>query len=110
MVRKLDRLQEQFMKALEEAPLHSTLGRWMTEHREEFEALLREGRPDWGAIADQFAKAGLRDEAQHRPTAGSAERTWRVVRAAAAAPSSSSAPTPKWRGHPAGQRKQRADA
>jgi hypothetical protein len=87
MARKLDRLQEQFMKALEEAPLHSTLGRWMTQHREEFEALLREGKPDWAKMAEQFDKAGLRDEADRRPTPGSAERTWRVVRAAAAAPS-----------------------
>jgi hypothetical protein len=83
MVRKLDRLQEQFMKALEEAPLHSTLGRWMIEHRDELEALFRKGKPDWAAIAEHFDRAGLRDEADRRPTAGATERTWRLVRAAA---------------------------
>ncbi|HYI81754.1 MAG TPA: hypothetical protein VEX11_00925 [Acetobacteraceae bacterium] len=64
------------MKALEEAPLHSTLGRWMTEHRTKMEKLLEEGDPDWSKMAEAFDKAGLRDEAEHRPTAGSVERTW----------------------------------
>ena len=75
------------MKALEEAPLRSTLGRWMARHLDEMEALLREGEPDWAAMGDVFVKAGLLDEAERRPTAGSAERTWRAVEAVAAAPS-----------------------
>ena len=96
------------MRALEEAPLHSTLGPWMTAHRDEMEELFREGRPDWAAMAEHFGKAGLLDEAERKPTAGSAERTWRVVQAATAAPSSDV--TPKWRGYPAGQRKPRVSA
>jgi len=114
MARKLDRLQEQFMQALEEAPLHSTLGKWMTERREALEALFREGKPDWTAMAEHFDKAGLRDEAEYRPTAGSAERTWRVVRAAAASSSSETAATAsarlKFRGYPAGQRPRRVSS
>jgi len=96
------------MKSLEEAPLHSTLGRWMIQHREELEAMFRQGKPDWTAMAEHFGKAGLRDEAEHKPTAGSAERTWRVVQASGAVPSS--AVTPKWRGYPAEQRKPRVGA
>ena len=61
--------------------------------------------PDWAAMAEHFGKAGLLDEAERKPTAGSAERTWRVVLAAAASPSSTTTPPPKWRGYPAGQRK-----
>jgi hypothetical protein len=57
-------------------------------------------------MAEHFAKAGLLDEADRKPTAGSAERTWRIVCAAAAAPRL--AVTPTWRGYPARQRKQRA--
>jgi hypothetical protein len=31
-------------------------------------------------MSEVFAKAGLRDEADRRPTAESAERAWRMVR------------------------------
>jgi hypothetical protein len=75
-----DKLQERFRQALEEAPLHSTLGLWMREHRKELQRLFRQGEPDWERMAEIFAKAGLRDEADRRPTAESAERTWRTVR------------------------------
>jgi hypothetical protein len=108
MCRKLDRLHENLRRALEEAPLHSTLGRWMARHREELEALFREGEPDWATMAEAFGKAGLRDESDRRPTAESTAHTWRMVRAAAAAPSPDA--QPKWRGHPAGQRRPRAGA
>jgi hypothetical protein len=76
---KLDPLQERFRQAIEEAPLYSLLGQWLTEHREEFEALLHEGQPDWAKIAETFGAAGLRDEAMRRPTAESAERAWNMV-------------------------------
>jgi hypothetical protein len=81
MAWKPDRLHENFRKALAEAPLHSTLGRWMAQRRAELEALFREGEPDWTRMAEVFAEAGLRDEADRRPTAESAERTWRMVAA-----------------------------
>jgi hypothetical protein len=58
----------------------------MTQNREEMEKLFRERKPVWAAMAEHFGKAGLLDEAERKPTAGSAERTWRVVQAAAAAP------------------------
>jgi hypothetical protein len=54
----------------------------------ELEALFREkGEPDWAKVAEVFAKAGLWDENDQRPTAESVERTWRVVRASAVSPS-----------------------
>jgi hypothetical protein len=51
----------------------------MTRQREQLEALFRESEPDWAAMAEVFGKAGLRDEADRRPTAESAERAWRMV-------------------------------
>jgi hypothetical protein len=78
--RKPDKLHERFRKALEEGPLHSVLGRWMAQRREQLEALFREGEPDWAAMAKVFGDAGLWDETMRRPTAESAERTWRMVR------------------------------
>jgi hypothetical protein len=80
MARKVDRLQENFRKALAEAPLHSPLGQWMTQQRPQLEALFRRGEPDWTAMAEAFGRAGLRDEADRKPTAESAERAWRMVR------------------------------
>jgi hypothetical protein len=79
MARRPDKLHEIFRRALDEAPLHSTLGRWMIRQRAELEALFRERKPDWAAMAEVFGKAGLRDEAERRPTAESAERAWRMV-------------------------------
>ena len=79
MAWKPDRLHENFRKALAEAPLHSTFGRWMAQRQAELEALFREGEPDWTRMAEAFGKARLRDEADRRPTAESTERTWRMV-------------------------------
>jgi hypothetical protein len=84
MARKPDRLHENFRKALEEAPLHSPLGRWIVRHRAEMEKLLRGRQPDWAKMAETFGKAGLRDENDRRPTAESAERAWRMVRSLSA--------------------------
>jgi hypothetical protein len=103
MARKPDKLHENFRKALEEAPLYSPLGKWMTQHRDELEALFSEGEPDWTAMAEVFDKAGLRDEAERRPTAGSTERTWRIVQAAAAPKSAASAASPAARAKGRGQ-------
>ena len=80
MPREPDRLHEKLRRALAEAPLHSTLGWWMARHREDLEALFRGDRLDWVKIAEEFGKAGLRDATDRRPTAESAERTWRMVR------------------------------
>jgi len=77
---RIDRLQEKFRRALDEAPLHSPLGQWMARHRAQLLALFREGEPDWEMMAQEFGKAGLRDETDRRPTAESAERAWRMVR------------------------------
>jgi len=52
----------------------------MAAHRAELEALLREGEPDWAKMAEAFGKAGLREESDRKPTAESAQRTWRMVR------------------------------
>ena len=51
----------------------------MAAHRAELEALFREGEPDWVKMAEAFGKAGLRDEANRKATAESAERTWRMA-------------------------------
>jgi hypothetical protein len=51
----------------------------MAAHRAELEALFREGEPDWAKMAEAFGKAGLRDEANRKPTAESAERTLRMM-------------------------------
>jgi hypothetical protein len=80
MARRPDKLHERFRRALEEAPLHSTLGQWMAQQRAELEALFRGGEPDWSKMAEAFGKAGLRDEDDRRPTAETAKRTWRMVR------------------------------
>jgi hypothetical protein len=45
----------------------------------ELEALFREGKPDRPRVAEAFGRAGLRDESDRKPTAESAERTWRMV-------------------------------
>jgi hypothetical protein len=66
------------------------------------EQLLQEGEPHWGKMADAFGKAGLLDDTERKPSAGSTERIWCVVKAAAAP---STAATPKSRGQSAGQRK-----
>ena len=79
VTRCASRLTENFRRALDEAPLNSTLGQWMAAHRAELEALFREGKPDWAKMAEAFGRAGLRDEANRKPTAESAERTWRMV-------------------------------
>ena len=65
-------------------PLSTTLGQLMAAHRAELEALFREGEPDWAKMAAEFSRAGLRDETGQKPTPGTAENTWRVVKAAAA--------------------------
>jgi hypothetical protein len=83
MARKPDRLTENFGRALEEVSLCTTLGQWMAAHRAELEALFREGEPDWAKMAAEFGRAGLRDETGQKPTPGTAENTWRVVKAAA---------------------------
>jgi hypothetical protein len=80
MPRHRNKLQERFRKALEEGPLHSPLGRWVTQRREQLAALFREGEPDWEKMAKVFGDAGLWDETMRRPTAESAERAWRMVR------------------------------
>jgi hypothetical protein len=100
MARKPDRLHENFRRALEEAPLRSTLGRWMTKHREDMEQLLQEGVPDWGKMADAFGKAGLLDDTERKPSAGSTERIWRVVKAATAPKPAAATARAKGRGQP----------
>jgi hypothetical protein len=39
--------------------LRSPLGRWFSANREEFEKLLRDYRPRWEALVEQFANDGL---------------------------------------------------
>ena len=85
---KPGKIHENLGKALVEAPLRSPMGKWMVRQHSELEALFREkGEPDWAKVAEVFAKAGLWDENDQRPTAESVERTWRVVRASAVSPS-----------------------
>jgi hypothetical protein len=71
---------ENFRRVLKKAPLRSPLGEWMAAHRAELEALFREGEPDWAKMAEAFGKAGLCEESDRKPTAESAQRTWRMVR------------------------------
>jgi hypothetical protein len=40
------------------------------------------GRPNWEALAETFAKAGLTDRSNQPPTAAAARQTWHKVRIA----------------------------
>jgi hypothetical protein len=59
MARKLGKLQKNFRRVLDEAPLHSPLGQWMARHRAQFAAVLGQGEPDWVRMAAVFRQAGL---------------------------------------------------
>jgi hypothetical protein len=61
----------------------STLYHWMREnHARISEALADAGRPNWEALAETFAKAGLTDRSNRPPTAAAARQTWHKVRTA----------------------------
>ena len=58
----------------------STLYHWMREnHARISEALADAGRPNWAALAETFAKAGLTDRSNQPPTAAIARQTWHKV-------------------------------
>jgi hypothetical protein len=56
----------------------SPLGQWIVEHRTELQAVLGVN-PDWGVVAYEWSRAGLRDSTDRKPTAEMAELTWWAV-------------------------------
>jgi hypothetical protein len=56
----------------------SPLGQWMVKHLAELRVVLGTS-PDWGVIAYEFSRAGLRDSTDRKPTAEMAELTYRAV-------------------------------
>jgi len=58
----------------------STLYYWMRAHHARIsEALADAGRPNWEALAETFAKAGLTDRRNEPPTAAITRQTWHKV-------------------------------
>jgi len=83
VTRRSDPLHERFKAALAATWRDAPLGRWMSEHREEFARMLRPHRqPPWERLAADFAAAGLLDGRSRRPDAETVRLTWEAVRAA----------------------------
>jgi hypothetical protein len=59
MVDKIDPRLERLRAVAAASSIRSPLARWLTAHHDEFEQLLRDYRPRWEALVEQFADEGL---------------------------------------------------
>jgi hypothetical protein len=73
---ELDRIAEIVRTGAGRSPLY----RWLRARHDAFAELLAEGRPDWRALAAEFAQMGLLGGDGQTVTAESARHTWWRVR------------------------------
>jgi hypothetical protein len=66
--------------AAQEKSARSPLYRWMSEHYEELEPVLSQRGPDWAAMAERFADAGVLAGKGKTPDARLVAKTWTTVK------------------------------